>query len=166
MIDAIVVVLALLIYSLITVYFPAGWLGIVLCTISYLIVFYAMLSFLAKRREEKNKAKNFFNPSCFFSGEAVDLKINIGGEFDKRVSAIAIHQAKLDGKEFVSDGHSEIPKEILISPEDIEAAFFRAMKEISEKCEACSSGCGNARDKESFLEKIRNLRKKYEKQTP
>ncbi len=129
-----------------------------------LFVFFCIGAYFVNKYE-KNKANRNSGPSVFFSNECIGESIYMKHEFGRLVSEIAIHQARLDGKECISDGHSEIPKEKVISADDYEAAFLLAMKELIEKAGTSSSGCGNKCDKESLLKKIRNLRKKYETKT-
>ena len=76
---------------------------------------------------------------------------------------ISHYQARVAGKEVTfAEAKAGVPDEKLISPEDTEAAFLEAAKQVSSKCASSACPCKTNCDKQTLLQKIQKLRKKYE----
>jgi len=128
------------------------------------VAFIGLVSFLGvwysiEEKKKKDRA-NLIGPTVFLSGKAVRLSDELDSEFRKLVMAIAVHQAKLDGKEYTTDGKSKIPEEKLISEQDMQKAFLRAVKEVGEWDYACGA-CQN-----TPLQRMQRLIEKYQSETP
>ena len=117
---------------------------------------------LKNKKAEGQEDDNY--PTTLTSSEAMDRKIELDSEFDRLVTEISHYQARAAGKEVTfAEAKAGVPDEKLISPKDIDAAFEQALKElqptVEPQCQSCEAPA-------TLLDKIRNLRKKYETQTP
>ena len=120
-----------------------------------------------KQKEKNKKCKEDKSLSVYYSSEALWEKDKVLHELEGLISDIAEHQAKKAGKlATLAEARRGLPKEKLISSEDMDAAFLEAMKELNAEISIINSCCVNACDKESLLQKIQKLCEKYEKQTP
>jgi hypothetical protein len=124
------------------------------------VVLFGLICLCGSRLAQNNRADRAIGPTVFLSGKAVELSSDLDYEFHRFVMAIAAHQARLDGKELTTDGRSEIPEEKLISEQDLQKAFLRAVKEVGEWDYTCGA-CQN-----TPLHRIRKLIEKYEPKTP
>lgn len=112
-----------------------------------------MIQEITNRKKHKNHDDNL---DICDSSEAISEKYKLQSEFSRLVSRIAWHNAG-------SEKESEAEEKILISPEDMEKAFLEAAKLVAEKCALDRCPCKTNCDKQTVLQKIRNLLKNFEK---
>ncbi|GEM_PF-2855262 len=144
---------------------PSRSLRGLLATLAIASVFLLVCNLIINRLQkyEKENKKNE-EKDAYASSEAVSAAYELESEFNRLVSEIAWFNAKASGKLLThEEADSEnCPKEKLISPEDMERAFWEAANLVSRKCGQPCVSCGNDCDRQTLLQKIKNLRKKYE----
>ena len=114
-------------------------------------------------KEDGNGDKSGDKLSTFSSSEAVKRWCNLGFEFDGLVNEIAHYRARKAKKLATTlEAQAGLPKEKEISPQDMDKAFLEAIREL----QLTEIGCGVACDRKPLLERIKELRKKYEFPTP
>lgn len=121
-----------------------------------------VINFLYKDKENPDKEK--YKDAICASSKAIERLHALRYEFAMLISEIAWHNAESDGKprpHLLKEG--EFGEKALLSPEDMEAAFLEAAKLVSERCGPSRCSCKTDCDKQTMLDRIRTLRKRYEK---
>lgn len=140
--------------------------GIVLTA---MFILFAKPIFHVLDEDDKNIEKESDKKEVCASSEAMSAKDKLQSEFSKLVSGIAWHNAG-SGKNLhlLVRKEGEAEGKILISPEDMEKAFLEAAKLVAEKCVLDRCPCKTTCDKQTVLQRIRNIRKNFEEksQTP
>ena len=128
-----------------------GFLATMVIAGAFLAMAYLLINFLEKR-EKKLKEKKDWPPGSGYEDEALSFGYELGEKFDRLVHAIALNQAKVNGRPWATE-------------EDMKVAFRQAVKEVEAALGSCASGqCDEPLD--LVLDK---LIKKYEEepnQTP
>lgn len=119
------------------------------------------------QKNEKNTGQEDDTKDVYSSYEAVNAEDELTSEFNGLVSTVACRNARLAGKLLT---HKEAddkncPEEKLISPEDMEKAFWEAARLVSERCDPVGCSCKTNCDKQTLLQKIQRLRKEYEEKS-
>jgi len=152
---------------MIVIHANTGFLATMAIAAAFLAVALLIINFLEKREKNK-KAKNKEDdnyPTTLTSSEAMDRDSDLDHEFSRLVSEISHYQARAAGKEVTfAEAKAGVPDEKLISPEDIDVAFKQALKELQPMI--VEPQCASCETPANLVDKIRNLRKKYESQTP
>ena len=146
----------------------SGLLVTLVIMIFWLAVANLIINFIYIYKDEKNSMEEN-TPGITASSEAMNVKDVLDAEFRKLVTAIAWHNAKSgEDLHLLVRKEGETEEKILICPEDMEKAFLEAAKMVSEKCVLDRCPCKTNCDNQTVLQKIRNLRKNFEKipQTP
>lgn len=115
-----------------------------------------------KKSEEKDSHKE-----AYASSEAVNAKDDLGAEFHSLVSVVARRNARAAGKMLTHEeaDSEKCPADKLISPEDMEKAFWEAAKLVSARCDPAGCSCKTNCDKQTLLQRIQRLRKEYEEKS-
>lgn len=140
-----------------------GFLSIMVVAALFLLMANLIINFLHK--DDKAPEKEDGKKDVYSSTEALTRMDILESEFHCLVYEIASRNAEASGKlltlkEADTGRH---PKEKLISPEDIEVAFLEAISLVSKNCSKSESSCGTDCCKQTLLDRIKALRKRYEK---
>lgn len=122
--------------------------------------------FFPKNKENKINDKK----DAYTSSKAVNAKDDLTAEFRGLVSDLVMLKAKSAAKllTYKEADSKDCPKEKLISPEDMEMAFWEAANLVSQNCALDRCPCKTNCDKQTLAQKIKNIRKnlKEKSQTP
>lgn len=145
---------------------PFGSVRFGLAVVSVSCLIYCLYSFHCSFNKLDESCKEENIPQVTASSEAMSTKDMLHSEFRKLVTAIAWHNARTDGElriRVIKEGETE--EKIQISPEDMEVAFLEAAKLVLEKCALDRCPCKTNCDKQTVLQRIRNIRENFEKKS-
>jgi hypothetical protein len=140
-------------------------IGIVFSAV-FAIFIYKVEEFIKAKRKKSEDENNL---RVCLSGDAVEIGDKLSLEFKKLIREIALHHAR-SGEDlhlYVRKDH-ELREKLLIDQEDMEKAFLEAARLVLEKCALDCCPCKTSCDKQTVLQRVRNIRKNFEKipQTP